>query len=230
MTQKPIRIHFVGLIVLIHQFTETYQMKKISTTILIAIFITTSANAQIAHTKPSANINWGLKGGISFERITGTELDKVPDDYASLLGFTGGLFANISIKNNMQLQSEINLNSNGFMYASSDPKLLKNFKETFIHLTIPVLVKYGGIKKGLFIYAGIQMSKRIIAWYESGKEFKKLMVDNKNNQLMGIAGIDFTITKGIHCDMRYQFGTGKINKLSTGSEWIKNNAFTLTAG
>ena len=205
-------------------------MKKNSTTILIAIIFTLSANAQIARTTPSAFINWGLKGGISFENISGTELDKVPDDYATLFEFTGGLFANISIKNNMQLQSEINLNSNGIMYASSDPKLLKNFKEAFTHLTIPVLVKYGGIKKGLFIYAGIQMSKLVLALYESGKESKKLMVDNKNNQLMGIAGMQFSITKGIHCDMRYQFGTGKINKLSAGSEWIKNNAFTVTAG
>lgn len=180
--------------------------------------------------KPSPNISWGLKGGISFERIAGTELNKVPDDYASIFGFTGGLYANISIKNNIQLQTEINLNSNGFIYISSDAKLLKNFKETFTHLNIPVLVKYGGIKNGLYIYAGIQVSKLLRAGYESGNEFKKLLVDNKNNQLMGIAGMDFIITKGLHCDMRYQFGTGKINKLSTEGEWLKNNAFTLTAG
>lgn len=132
----------------------------------------------------------GLKGGINFSNFTGGNFGTVKKN--ALTGFYGGGFVNFGLGDNVSIQPEVLISTQG---ASIDSTLggSNNWKLTYIN--VPIMVKLK-TDRGFYVEAGPQAGFKISSSVpnQTINDFAK--------------GLDLSIGAGLGYDGKSGFGIG----------------------
>ena len=170
-------------------------MKKLI--VFAALLFAFSAQAQ----------SYGIKGGINFANLSGSDADGSD----GITGLHLGVIAEFSIFQNLSLQPELIYSAQGAKINDVDYKLG--------YLTLPVMAKFY-LNDKLSIHAGPQFGILI----SEDDEIKE--TDNNTTDFGISAGLEYNIIGGLFVQARYNNGLSDI----TDNAEIKNTVFQLSLG
>jgi Outer membrane protein beta-barrel domain len=190
-------------------------MRKISTTLIIALLISSSLLAQ----KKKWG-HFGLKTGLNFSTINVKDNDEVESKWKS--GFVLGAFVQIPLSSKFSIQPE-------FLYSSMGGNLETSFAAVnhyrFNYFSIPVLGKIQ-VCKNFNALVGPQIDAII-----QGKSNVQYDITNMLNEFVFSAtgGVECFVKPSIVLGLRYMYGLS--NSLGNDSpiKWINHGA-QLTIG
>jgi len=191
-------------------------MKTTIPVLLIALFSTVSASAQVA---------FGIKGGLN---LTTLNVEDPELSYESRTGYHAGIFLRGKF-GNIGLQPELLLfTQNGDLESS----LFGTAQESFTYLSIPLMLKFYPIG-GLNIQAGPQFGflldgeRKYDTFFGSGSEDITDYYKKSDISVSVGGGYDFNF--GLSLDVRYNIGVKDINNVSNGEE-ARSRIFLLSVG
>lgn len=138
-------------------------MKRISLTLLLALFFVAGAHAQQSDFKPELTI--GPSFGMNFSTFTFNP--KVDTKFKQ--GITAGVAIRINTEKNLGLQAEINYSQQGWEEEFDDPQY--SFSRTLSYVEVPFMthIYFGGKRSKFFINLG-----PMVGYYMSGSTKSQL--------------------------------------------------------
>lgn len=180
-----------------------------------------------------AQIGLGLRGGVMWAKAELEQHnDKTSNDYN--LGYTGSLFAEISIANAFAVQPEVTFLQKGYkINVKDDGNYERNVQLNY--LEIPVLAKYrvGTDKIKAHLLAGPTFGYALDGTIKANGEKTDVNFDNMKRMDIGVlfgASIDMQLGPGaIFIDGRYGLGITNLNDAANSSDFHWHNR-TISAG
>jgi len=175
-------------------------MKRIISIVAIMAFVFTASFAQV---------NYGVKGGLSFYSAEASE-EGISFDYDAKLGLGLGGFVRLDLSEKFQLQPELMyLQKNAELEGSMSVYSWKS-KIKLDYLSIPIMAKYY-ITEGLNIYAGPQIEFLLSAkdeWEENDDGDISSGEDDIKKDLKGMNfglgfGAGYELANGLGFEARY---------------------------
>ena len=207
-------------------------MKKVFFSLLLS-FCVVAANAQKSKSGGSSkggavnNLSIGPIVGVNFSTLRGN------DDSKFKTGFSGGLFANYSILENLGVTAQVLYSTQGAnSKASSDKSLKVNYFQ------IPVLLMYYLNKPGSTFRPKIMIGPQFgfLSGAKVGStDAKELFVENDFSGTLGL-GFNYRVGKGmwLNVDARYAHGFNDIYKptplIPASQTNAKNSVISIMAG
>lgn len=185
---------------------------SILTALLLAVFISTSASAQILP-------KFGVKAGANFSTFNNE------DDIEYKPGLTAGVFADFALPAlPISIQPEILYSQYGAADKDTDIKMNINY------LQIPVLVKFGFPMPAASpnVYFGPYYSHKLNADVKNDDGSINLDELIEDSDFGVVVGAGVSVTK-LYVDLRYTAGLTEIFDSALDSD-VKNGAFALTVG
>jgi len=224
-------------------------MRKRRTIGVIAIFIIVFVGSSIAF----ADINYGIKGGISIMKISASTSsgNSATISSESLVGFVGGIYGYSNIANNSIIQGELLYVTKGSKtdYSSLGIDTIEN--DRIMYLEIPILIKYIFVKSSNYnisLYAGPSLSLFLNMVYQltgtdadylastlgvpTNGTYKDLGLEMHNFDFNLCFGFDagYELSRGkLKIDLRYDLGLTDIYKSDTDITYT-NRGFLIMAG
>jgi len=173
--------------------------------------------------------NYGIKAGSNF--AVQSETGDLYNNDDIKIGFSAGVFGNLSLTENLKLQTELNYDQKG---SYSD-----KITNTYDYITVPVLAKWSlgkSLKTPLQfnIYAGPYAGFLVNAETEISDNENKQTIDNKDNTndveigLVGGFGVAYPINNSkIFLDFRLGLG---LNDYDKTDDALRNKYFGINLG
>lgn len=203
-------------------------MKKITTIFIILLCLSSISIAQT---------NFGLKGGLNFASLGGTDAK----DVESKTGFLAGGFLTYNFSNAFGLQIEALYSQKGGIQKILVNNVTVTATWNVDYLEVPALLKVsiplasGGSLKPYLMGGGslgINLSSKIKAEAQGQSSETDVKNDTKSTDF-GLAvggGLDFLLGRGnFNVDVRYTFGLSTIDNTADPAD-IKNSGISLTIG
>lgn len=173
-------------------------MKKHFLSVVMAMFIITSANAQ--------NLQFGISGGIDAARFALSGATGGPIKYKNDLA--GGLSLEAAISENFGVQLEANFSRQGTAVVSDDGSQAGSFNLDYI--TIPVVIKLYGTPR-LNFFAGPQVGLLLSAKSKTQNDPEIDVKDQfKSTDFYAVFGAEYKFANGIFVNARYNLGLSNI--------------------
>jgi len=203
------KIHF--------NFTQTltieHKMKKITLSLIAALAIGFTANAQ------TPDVKLGAKAGLNISNLTNS-------DASSRTSMHIGAVAEIFINEKFSIQPELLYSAQGakgdVMSISENGGYIKKETLKLDYITVPVMAKYY-ITEGLNLQAGPQFAFNVNAKL-LGEDIKD---DIKSFDFGVNFGAGYELPMGVFFDARYNVGLSKVGK--EGGD-AKNGVFQVSVG
>ena len=201
-------------------------MKKILLSAALAgISYLTHAQVDIDH------ISYGVKGGLNLSSVKGKDAEGT----SNLLGFHGGVQANLPLAGNLTLQPELFYSAEGTKMKvetqGDGDAIVETSATTHLnYLNLPVLLQYQH-PSGAFAVTGPQIGYLLSAKVKVNGESADVKDSfNKINfgWTLGVGYVIPTTTIGI--DVRYNFGLAKLAKGEDGQSAGKAYSRVFQAG
>lgn len=196
-------------------------MKKI---LLVAVCVGLSYFSQ-------AQIKFGVKAGANLSNVGGKDAVNT----SSLIGFHGGVQANIPLAEGFSVQPELLYSSQGSKAKTEtsgdgDEILTTEAKLHLNYLSLPVLAQYKHAS-GVFVQTGPQLSYLLSAKAKAAGESIDMKDDFKKTDLSWVLGVGYAIADGkIGFNIRYNFGLTKLGKAADGEPAAKVYGRVFQAG
>jgi len=196
-------------------------MKKF---LLIAVCVSLSYFSQ-------AQVKFGVKAGANLSNVGGKDAVNT----SSLIGFHGGVQANIQLVNDFSIQPELLYSAQGTKVevetsGDGDEIITTKAKVHLNYLSLPVLAQYRHAS-GLFVQTGPQLSYLLSAKMKAAGESMDMKDDFKKTDLSWVLGVGYTIADGkIGFNVRYNFGLTRLGKAANGESAGKIYGRVLQAG
>jgi len=204
----------------------------------------------------SAQVKFGVKGGVNFATFTGAGADLI--DAKMKVGFNVGGFAEIKFNDKFALQPELLYSLQGAKGVSTDSNGLLNssedVKQNLSYLNVPVMVKFYPIKS-LYVEAGPQVGFLVSAKEKTdGTEIDFNEVSG-NEELVNVStnedvkdfyksidfdfniGAGYEFTENLFAGVRYSIGLTDVSDVPTTISFfgvsgfeMKNNVLSLSLG
>lgn len=207
-------------------------MKKIKIALLsLSVLIAIQSFSQKSSKKADASaFAFGIKAGLNVANVT-IKSEGLTITPSSLIGATGGLFANIPVgTGGFGIQPELLYSMMGFKLSSSASGSNVDLTRNLNYLSIPILAKYNIDKPGFGVYLGPQIGFLMSAKDKSGSISEDVKEQVKSTDVSAIVGLEYGLDMGVNFSARYQIGLSNIEKNPASGESAKNNAFTFTVG
>jgi hypothetical protein len=175
-------------------FTQSF-MDKILKVFLIMMISTPSVS----------QVSWGIKGGGNVCWIQANENPR--------LGYHGGVFSNVPVKNNFSMALELLLSDKGYSMGRA--------KEHFLYLTLPVAGRIS-VKKFSFdagFSPGLLLSNYLTPKIEDSSERDWYTLMNIDL----IAGINYTLSPAVGLSVRYEYGMNNVISKSAQYQYYSYN-------
>jgi opacity protein-like surface antigen len=171
-------------------------MKRISLTIICALFVVMSASAQ-------GKVGFGLKAGMN------TALEWTDDGTtATRFGFNGGVFVEIAIANKLDIQPELVYSMQGCDDAS-------RVTNKFDYINLPIILKiYLNQGRSFSIDVGPQVGYLINAKTVQGGRTQDVYSDLNKLDVAICLGASYKITPHIYAGLRFNYS---VTTLAEGS-------------
>jgi opacity protein-like surface antigen len=201
-------------------------MKKILLSAALAgISYFTHAQAGIDH------IAYGVKGGLNLANVKGKDVEGT----STLLGFHGGVQANLPLAAGFSLQPELFYSSEGAkmkvqMPGDGDEIIEATAKTHLNYLNLPVLLQYQHAS-GAFAVTGPQIGYLLSAKVKMNGASEDVKESFNKINFGWTLGVGYVIpATSIGIDVRYNFGLAKLAKGVDGEAAGKAYSRTLQAG
>lgn len=183
-------------------------MKKIALLVVSLVTLTSVASAQ--------GFGWGVKAGIN---VAG--LSNMDSGVGSMVGFTGGVFADYRFSDTFFLSADL-------LYSAQGCRYNKDNKMTLSYLNIPILANFN-VWGNLAVKAGLQPGFLLgAAMRDEGRKVSSTEPFQTVDLTIPV-GLSYEFPMGLILDARY--GIGVTNVLSyDGWGTSRNGVFTITAG
>lgn len=178
-----------------------------------------------------AQIKFGIKGGANLSNVGG----KDAAGSSSLIGFHGGVQANIALAEGFSVQPELLYSAQGSkveVEADGDGGeiLTTKAKIHLNYLTLPVLAQYRHAS-GVFVQTGPQLSYLLSAKLKTAGGSMDMKDDFKKTDLSWVLGVGYAIADGkMGFNVRYNFGLTKLGKATDGAPAARVYGRVLQAG
>lgn len=194
-------------------------MKKHFLSVVVALFIITSVNAQ--------NLQFGISGGIDAARFALSGATGGPLKYKTDLA--GGLSLEYGLSSLVGLQLEANYSRQGTGLIAEDGGSAGSFQTDYI--TVPVLLKLYGSPR-LSFFAGPQLGILLSAEQKSiGQEDNDIKDQFKSTTFYAVFGSEYKFANGVFVNARYNVGLDNIaEEDGIGGGEIKHRYFSLRIG
>jgi len=196
-------------------------MKKI---LLVAVSVALSYFSQ-------AQIRFGIKAGANLSNVGGKDADGA----SSLIGFHGGVQANIPLMAGLSVQPELLYSAQGTKVpvetsGDGDEILTTKVPVHMNYLSLPLLAQYRHAS-GAYVQTGPQLSYLLSAKMKVNGESADLKDDFKKTDLSWVLGVGYSIADGkIGFNVRYNFGLSKLGKAADGESAGKVYGRVFQAG
>lgn len=194
-------------------------MKKHFLSVVMAIFVITSANSQ--------NLQFGISGGVDAARLAVHGATGGPLKYRNDLA--GGLSFEAGISNNFGVQLEANYSRQGTGVIADDGGSAGSIQIDYI--TIPVILKLYGTPR-LSFFAGPQVGLLLSAKQKmQGDPEVDVKEQFKSTDFYAVFGSEYKFANGIFINARYNLGLSNIidQDVLPDSEF-KNRYFSFRIG
>lgn len=208
---------------------KLFKLLSVSALMLGAVAV---SNAQEdASNKDSMAISFGVKGGVNFATVNGSDQFESPDSRTS---FHVGALAEFPIADIFSIQVEALYSGQGFEISSNNLLGQDNKVEYQLdYINVPVLAKFYLIK-GLSIEAGPQFNFLVNEEIDSdvNNDGGDNPEDNTKSFDFGFAGgLTFQTEMGIFATARYYQGVTNIVEGSEGNDpTVNNSVFQIGVG
>jgi hypothetical protein len=194
-------------------------MKKHFLSVVMAMFIITSATAQ--------NLQFGISGGIDAARLALSGASGGPLKYKN--DIAGGLSLEATISDNFGVQLEANFSRQGTAIVADDGSTAGSFNLDYI--TIPVLIKLYGTPR-LNFFAGPQVGLLLSGKSkQQGVEDQDVKDQFKSTDFYAVFGSEYKFANGIFVNARYNLGLSNINDQDVDPQPdFKNRYFSFRIG
>ncbi len=182
--------------------------------------------AGISLASAKAQIQYGVKAGANFAKITGSDADGTK----GITSFNGGIFVGIPLAHGLSLQPEVLYSGQGakISYGGGDDSKLK-----LGYLNVPVLLKYT-LPFGVSVQTGPQIGFLLSAKDKAtvnGQTASVSVKDEfKSTDFSWDFGVGYVTPFNIGIEARYGLGLSKIGKSDDSSDPtpnIKNGVFSV---
>jgi opacity protein-like surface antigen len=176
-------------------------------------------------------ISYGIKGGLNMANVKGKDVEGT----SSLLGFHGGVQANIPLNAGFSLQPEFFYSAEGAkmkveMQGDGDAIIEGTAKTNLSYVNLPVLLKYQHAS-GAFAITGPQIGYLLSAKVKMDGESENVKDGFKKINFGWTVGVGYMIpATSIGVDVRYNFGLSKLTKAEDGQEAGKAYTRVFQAG
>jgi hypothetical protein len=194
-------------------------MKKHFLSVVMAMFIITSATAQ--------NLQFGISGGIDAARLALSGATGGPIKYKN--DVAGGLSLEAAISSNFGVQLEANFSRQGTAVIADDGSSAGSYNLDYI--TLPVVIKLYGTPR-LNFFAGPQVGLLLSAKSRvQGSPEEDVKDQFKSTDFYAVFGAEYKFANGIFVNARYNLGLSNIidEDAMTDSEF-KNRYFAFRIG
>ncbi|MCX8159429.1 MAG: PorT family protein [Candidatus Saccharicenans sp.] len=204
-------------------------MKKIFTSVLIALFLCLVAGQTVAQ----AGIQFGIRGGGNAAKLTGADVQDLEGTIKNKVGLVAGIFLAINIGKIVTIQPEVLYTMKGSQI--NDPlgeytgKLYGDYVE--IPLLLKIRIPTPGIQPAIFAgpSVGFKLKEKLQIDGQDVPLEESLLENNDYGAIFG-AGLDF----GRHfmIDVRYSLGLKKVlTAIDEGIQPdVKNGVWSATVG
>jgi len=178
-----------------------------------------------------AQIRFGVKAGANLSNVGGKDAVGA----SSLIGFHGGVQANIPLVAGLSVQPELLYSAQGSKVevetsGDGDEILTTKAKVHLNYLSLPVLAQYRHAS-GVYVQTGPQLSYLLSARLKAAGESMDMKDDFKKTDLSWVLGVGYAIADGkIGFNLRYNFGLTKLGKAADGQSAGKVYGRVLQAG
>jgi hypothetical protein len=141
----------------------------------------------------------GIKGGVNFSNFTGGDFEDL--DNNTMVGFHAGGFVNFKFGNNLSLQPEVMISTQGAKLE--DDISDEDYKITYV--VVPVMLKYR-FNGGFYLEAGPQFGFKV------DENVPEQQVEDfaKGTDIGAAAGLGFHSKMGLGIGARYIAGISKV--------------------
>lgn len=173
----------------------------------------------------SAQVNFGVKGGLNMSKMTDfTGVND--DDIDRLAGFNAGVVAEYPVALGIGLRGELLFQTNGMKSETSlvDQKLKTN------NIVMPIMGEYTlpFLENRISVYCGIQLGYCLGGVWTINDNDVDLESDDYNAfDLSGVIGAEFMATDHIGIEGRFVRGTSEFFNPNIGDDFGKSNNFSL---
>lgn len=194
-------------------------MKKHFLSVVMAMFIITSATAQ--------NLQVGVSGGIDAARFALSGATGGPIKYKNDLA--GGLSLEAGISSNFGVQLEVNYSRQGTAVIAEDGSAAGAYSLDYI--TVPVVVKLYGSPR-LNFFAGPQVGFLLSAKSKTEGDPEDDEKDRfKSTDFYAVFGTEYKFANGIFVNARYNLGlTNILDDVMSPDSDFKNRYFSFRIG
>ncbi|MGJ8685422.1 MAG: porin family protein [Nonlabens sp.] len=199
-------------------------MKKIVLGVLVAVFAVSVSAAQ--------EIDFGVKGGVNFAKLTGDNLEDADGRTGFHVGFTGEYMFNESFG----LQSEVVYSTQGLQSETSFGGVTTESKLKLDYINVPVLAKFYLGESGFSIDAGPQIGFLVSDKLEVNGENVDDELNAETIDLSAGGGIAYKFKEGsslegFNVSARYMIGLSNVYKdNSTFGDDVTNSNLQLSVG
>ena len=196
-------------------------MKKI---LLVAVCVGLSYFSQ-------AQIKFGVKAGVNLSNVGGKDAAGA----SSLIGYHGGIQANIPLAAGFSVQPELLYSAQGTKVpvetsGDGDEIIITKVATHMNYLSLPLLAQYTH-GSGAYVQTGPQLSYLLSAKVKVNGESTDLKDDFKKTDLSWVLGVGYAIADGkIGFNIRYNFGLTKLGKAADGESAGKVYGRVFQAG
>lgn len=183
-------------------------MKKIVLLVASVALMVSAASAQ--------GFGWGVKAGANFANLT-----NAPSGYGSMVGFTGGVFADYKFGSVIAVSADL-------LYSAQGTNHDKDNKTTLSYLNLPILANFY-ITEGFAVKAGLQPGFMLGAASTIEGEKTTGTDGYKTFDLTLPVGLSYEFPMGLIVDARYGIGMTKVFDGEDAGKF-KNSVFSLTLG
>lgn len=188
-------------------------MKKISTALIFALFVSVGAFAQ--------GISGGVKAGMNLANQT-FSANGYTTSPSFLPGIHAGVYVTAMFSEHLGLQPEVLYSGQGAKSGTSKLKLA--------YVTVPVLVRYN-VNSLLSFHAGPQIGVLAAAKSKSGSSESQDVKDSFKTTDIGIAaGVGIDLPMKLNFGLRFIQGLSDISDDTSGSTKQKNYTLQLSVG
>lgn len=159
-----------------------------------------------------AKIKYGLKTGLNYSNISEIYKDLNPtstrynfEEFSPILEYQFGMFAKIKIKKRFSILIELALSKKGTDVTNILNKTKQ--RDVFNYLSVPLLVEYSPLKR-ISLQSGISLN-HLISIKSTGLNSIK---NFKRQEIGGLLGIDFKLSKLLNLNLRYNRGITPIEE------------------
>jgi hypothetical protein len=194
-------------------------MKKHFLSVVLALFILTSASAQ--------DLQFGISGGVDAARLSIFGASGGPLKYKSELG--GGLSLEAALSSTFGLQLEANYAQLGTGVIAQDGSSAGSYQLDYI--TIPIVIKLYGSAR-LSFFAGPQVGILLSAKSRSSTQDEIDIKDQlKKTDIYAVFGAEYKFTNGIFVNARYNIGmTNLVDEDVSPDQELKTRYFNFRIG